>query len=457
MGLAPVRFSTAHHTLYIRTQTGVAFRSCPMPPSPFPKSEALPILQAYQAERYAEAREASLRFLETHPRHEQELARLLARALAKRGRAVAGIPHFNRHLTHGTHVMWDPMLARCPEDGSYLLAYLCDTAEAFWSRGHLAIARSPDLVEWESLGVPIRPDETCSHRSAKILAGSLHWHDGLWHLFFGASGKGAQQHAESLHLATSPDGTGWKIQPEPLLLPDPRWYGGSRLRGREIDQIHFRDPWLMRDRADGLWHLFYTAGAKGRQDFEPFAGAIGHAIAEKIDGPYTATEPVLFPRMENGEGIHFELERPQILHRDGRYLLLYSAPAVEHWLHPDWLARISGDEAPLRQLTRSTLFLYESESLTGPFLPAHGEAGSPALPILEGSPFTGMYGSNIIEDPSGQSFLYGWYTDIALLEINPRFPIHWHPGSGLPFIVPEALTTAPAAVAPSDPTLHRGI
>jgi beta-fructofuranosidase len=150
-----------------------------------------------------------------------------------------------------------------------------------------------------------------------------------------------------------------------------------------------------------------------------FRGCIGIAVAEKITGPYELLPPAALPFVEGTkESIHREMERPQVIYKDGKYHLFFSC--WTYTLNPKWIQKVGSEK-----ITNSSLYWYVSDKVTGSFKPVNEK------PIVRGSNKTGLYGTNFIEsmDQSGEFIAYGWYKKMSKLEVSPQFRVSWNNNS----------------------------
>lgn len=323
---------------------------------------------------------------------------------------------------------WDAMIFK---DGElYRLYYLLgkSSARPFWSVGQLAAAISTDLRTWEYLGVVFEPDPISDWQSGRILAGSLYKENGIYYFFYAAAPPQPRTLEENIGLATSTDGITWQRRAEPFLRPDPQFYCTSL---REGTQIHhgWRDPYIFKDPVTSKYYLFITSSCYGPNP--AFQGCIGLAVADKIDGPYTVLPPVAYPKVPGTEeGIHYEMERPQVFYRNGLYHLFFSASTLH--LNPKWVKQVGRE-----QVTNCSLYWYVSESITGPFIP------SSAKPVVPGSESTDLYGTSFIEAPDGQLVACGTHPGTSTLEVSTRFPVHWE-NSSVKILLNKGFQSIPA-------------
>lgn len=310
--------------------------------------------------------------------------------------------------------IWDAIVFK--DNDLYRLFYLMGDSRAnpFWSVGKLGAAISTDLKQWEYLGVALQPDPAHKWQSGRILSGSAYKENGVYYLFYSASPPEPSIFDESIGLATSTDGITWKRCAEQFLKLDTQFYCSS-LRDGVKKHNGWRDPYIFKDPKTQLYYLFITASCPG--EHPTFRGCVGLAVSETIDGFYKVLPPVTYPLVSGtNEGIFYEMERPQVIYRDRKYHLFFSA--ATQFINPKWIRQIGNG-----QITHSSLYWYISDSITGPFLP------SSPMPVVKGSQDTGLYGTTFVEAPDGKLIACGSNIDTFTLEVSERFPVRWENNS----------------------------
>jgi len=307
---------------------------------------------------------------------------------------------------------WDPWI--CKDGDIYRLFYLMapkPTPETdFWSQGTIYGAISKDLRTWEPTGVMLAPNVENEWESGRMLAGSTYKQDGMYYLFYGASGSGKSLKNERIGLATSTDGVNWQRASNDYFFSEDEW---SQWYGRQIDSGHFhwRDPYIVRDPHSGKYCMFITAHLR-HDTSSRYQGCIALATADEFTGPYALQPPVAGPKISGIEHWPFtEMERPQVIYRHGKYHLFCSC-----WLwnlNPEWLKQVRGD-----RLRESSLYWFVADRITGPYQPVSD------FPVVPGSKETGMYATNFLDpaDP-GESIAFGWNHRIYTLEVFSRFDV----------------------------------
>ncbi len=310
--------------------------------------------------------------------------------------------------------IWDAIVFK--DNDLYRLFYLMGDSRAnpFWSVGKLGAAISADLKQWEYLGVALQPDPAHKWQSGRILSGSVYKENGVYYLFYSASPPEPSIFDESIGLATSTDGITWEPCAEEFLKLDTQFYCSS-LRDGVKKHNGWRDPYIFKDPKTKLYYLFITASCPG--EHPTFRGCVGLAVSDKIDGFYKVLPPVTYPLVPGtNEGIYYEMERPQVIYRGGKYHLFFSA--ATEFINPKWVQQIGNG-----QITHSSLYWYISDNITGTFLP------SSPMPVVKGSKDIGLYGTSFVEAPDGKLIACGTNIDTFTLEVSERFPVRWENNS----------------------------
>lgn len=312
--------------------------------------------------------------------------------------------------------LWDPWILK---DGDvYRLFYLMAPKPVppanFWSQGTIYGAISVDLQNWKSTGIVLEPDPSNPWESGRILAGSTYKEDGIYYLFYSASGPGETLKNEKIGIATSTDGLNWKrYSPNPLFSEDERsrWYGPQKDTGH----FHWRDPYIVKDYSSGKYYMFITTYLKDGSP-DRYQGCVALAVADKITGPYELLPPVAGPTVSDIEDWPFlEMERPQVIYRNGKYYLFFSCWSSN--LNPKWLENLPPEQIRKNRIHNTVLFCLISDNISGPYKLAVD------LPIVRGSGKTGMYGTNFfpIPDNPEEFMAIGWYHNVSSLEVSQRF------------------------------------
>jgi beta-fructofuranosidase len=322
-----------------------------------------------------------------------------------------------------SHPSWDPWLLK---DGDiYRLFYLVGPRESdtWWLDGTIYGAISTDMKLWEDIGIVLDVEPENAWESGRMFAGCAYKEDDVYYLFYSAAGKGVEIMNEGIGLATSVDGLHWqRCSTCELVKPNEnnRWYGRYKrvVDKNEYDYFQWRDPYIIKDHKTGSYYMFICAALKeGGEGI--YRGCLGLAVADKISGPYELLPPAAIPVVEGTkESPYYELERPQVIYKDGKYHLFFSCWTF--WLNPKWVQKVGKDK-----ITDSSVYWYVSDHITGPFKPVNDK------PVVEGSERTGIYGTNFFPAPDNpEEFIaYGWYYKRMTLAISPQVRVRWNNNS----------------------------
>jgi len=166
----------------------------------------------------------------------------------------------------------------------------------------------------------------------------------------GATGVGVETSDDGVHL----DGS-WDH--EVLLEPDGEWYE-TEAQSRAMTYT-FRDPWFYEDPETGDTYLLFEGNVPvpegsdacdGDDALQVYNGCVGIAASPSGD----PMDWELRPPILDGVGVNQELERPHILHREGRYYLFISSH--DHTFAPG----LDGYDG---------LYGFVADSLGGPYRP----------------------------------------------------------------------------------------
>lgn len=325
-----------------------------------------------------------------------------------------------------SYYLWDPWILK--DRDCYRMFYLAapkpSVDRPFWSQGTIYGAVSQDMRSWQPLGEILAPNPANEWEAGRMLAGCTYQENGTYYLFYSASGAGDLLGEERIGLATSTDGIHWQRRSNlPLFSSEEinQWYGKSSLL---LNHLHWRDPYLVKDSNSGKYYLFICAYAKAGAPF-PYRGCIGLAVADRVDGPYKLLPPVVAAADEIEQWPFAEMERPQVIYRDGKYHLFFSC--WPRYINPNWQYGTAIKPSPIdsKRISDSSIYHYVADSICGPFRPAS------TTPIVTGSEKTGMYGVNFFPAPNhaADSIACGWYYRLFTLEASPLFRVNWQQGS----------------------------
>jgi len=306
--------------------------------------------------------------------------------------------------------VWDFWLARAHSEhhAFYLQAprALGDPARRHHhaSIGH---AVSADLRSWSVLPDALHPGPPGSWDDLAVWTGSVLAHAGRWHMLYTGIGRRHGTGIQRIGLAVSDDLVAWrKHAANPVLEADPRWYQLLD-PGRWRDQS-WRDPWLFHG-GDGAVHALITARSPlGPPDG---AGVVAHARSHDL-----VEWEVLPPLTAPGE--FAQVEVPQLVRLDGRWLLLVSCLSEDH------------SEQRRRRLGRAGMtgtFAFSATGALGPFAPPAGD------PIASpGGPLGPLYAGKLVEAEPGRLAFMGFRGDGDhgfVGELTDPLPIQ-HDGNG---------------------------
>lgn len=338
--------------------------------------------------------------------------------------------HFLRYVGK-SELNWDPWILK---DGDiYRLFYLRSLNGPIFRRWWEADSKiygaiSTDMKQWKDIGLILDIEPSNAWEAGRLCAGSTYKENGIYYLFYSAADKGGagekvkkgEKVTEQIGLATSTDGFHWeRFSNQPCLRADENngWYGRS-ING-SYNYFHWRDPFIVKDQESGKYYMFFSTYSKGDGANQHRGACIGLAVAEKMAGPYELLPPAATPVLDGTKESPFrEMERPQVIYKDGKYHLFFSTflPNV----NPQWIEKVGVDK-----VTDSSLYWYVSDTITGPFQPVSER------PIVEGSEKTGIYGMNFFPalDNSEDFIAHGWRYRIFTLEVSPIYQVQWQVNS----------------------------
>ena len=280
--------------------------------------------------------------------------------------------------------IWDFWLARA--EGHHHVFYLqaprsLRRPELRHHSASIGHAVSTDLLTWEVLPDALHPGPRGSWDDLATWTGSVIKNGDLWYMLYTGINRGERGLIQRIGLATSPDLIHWTKHPEnPVLEADERWYERLDL-ARWRDQS-WRDPWLFIEPMDGSVHALITARSpNGNADG---GGVIGHACS--LDFVHWEVLPPL-----TSPGEFAQVECPQLVSLDGRYLILFSCLAEDH-------SAARTKRLGARGVTGT--FVLSSTDFGGPYSPS-------ATPIAEVNEELGpLYAGKLVEiEPEEWSFM----------------------------------------------------
>lgn len=233
-------------------------------------------------------------------------------------------------------------------------------------------AESDDLRHWEYRGTVFGPSAGPAWDDYTTWTGSVIHAEGRYHLFYTGTCRAENGMRQRIGHAVADYLHGpWNRVGDGLALDiDERFYE-EHAEGRWHDRA-WRDPWVLPQKIDGLYHMFFTAR---RNDGPPYErGVIGHAVSPDLM-QWQATAPVY------AGGHYGQLEVPQVFERDGRWYCTF-CNIREHWSPAMREAHGGG--------VSGTHYLVADHPL-GPWRPAEG--------FLDGDVPCRRYAGKILPDP----------------------------------------------------------
>ena len=275
--------------------------------------------------------------------------------------------------------------------------------EARHDQARVRQAVSTDLRTWTDVGEALGPGDKGRWDDQAIWTGNVYRAaDGGYRFFYTGRNQRDGQ-LQRIGLAKSSDGVHFSRSEHALLEPDGRWYETT-----ETSPVYkaWRDPTVGTDSATGEHVMLFTA--RTREGDSRYNGCIGAARASHLDGPYTATAPVLAP------GRYAQMEVPQVIERNGKVYLFFSCWASDY--APAWAEATGGGQ--------SGLHAWVGDSLTGPFSPVNGDG-------VVTRTDDNLYTVKLVDDPSrpGEYTALGWYVNDRpgekALTLSPPIPVTW--------------------------------
>ncbi|MEJ7616684.1 MAG: hypothetical protein WKF30_06875, partial [Pyrinomonadaceae bacterium] len=169
--------------------------------------------------------------------------------------------------------------------------------------GALGHAVTTDLINWRELPVALHPGPAGSLDDNELWTGCTYEHEGRYYLYYTARTLREKGTVQRICLATSEDTIHWKKHPEPVILPDPRWYASGDCR----------DLIIQRNSKTGEFHGFYAAALPAKELVD--TAAIAHVRSRDLIN-WTHEPPVFTPK---GYGV---VEVPDVFYLDSRWWMI---------------------------------------------------------------------------------------------------------------------------------------
>lgn len=242
------------------------------------------------------------------------------------------------------------------------------------SIGH---AVSQDLKHWKVLPDALAPTPNNDEApdSFTTWTGCVIKHADEWTMYYTGTKRAEKGLVQRVCMARSPDLIHWtKSADNPVAQLDERWYDGLKLE--YWHDASWRDPWVVKDPHQNLYHMFITCRVNsGEPDGR---GAVGYASSTDFNH-WTVGEPFFAP------GWFGEMEVPQIEKIGERYYLFCSVSKRFH-------SKAHLASAAYEPQTGVKYFV--SDSMLGPY-ECVGNG------FLTGAKQEGLYSGRLIKDAQG--------------------------------------------------------
>lgn len=172
--------------------------------------------------------------------------------------------------------------------------------------GALGHAVTTDLLTWTELPIALYRGPAGSIDDLDLFTGCTYEHEGKYYTFYTARAGREKGIYQRICLATSDDTIHWTKHPEPVIVPDRRWYTKEDCR----DLIIQRHP------QTGEFHGFYAAGIARKELVE--RNVIAHVRSRDLIR-WTHEPPAFLP-----EG-HAVVECPDVFYLKGRWWMTCNA------------------------------------------------------------------------------------------------------------------------------------
>jgi beta-fructofuranosidase len=244
------------------------------------------------------------------------------------------------------------------------------------SIGH---AISSDMRRWHVLPDALHPGPAGSWDDLATWTGSVIEHDGRWHMLYTGVNRSERGLIQRIGLAVSDDLVHWtKHAANPVLETDGRWY--ELLDPTRWRDQSWRDPWLFVDRNGDVCVLITARTREGAADG---AGVLAHACSSDL--VEWEVHPPLTP-----PGEFAQVECPQLIPIDDRYLILFSCLAEDH--SAARMQRLGHDPV-------TGTYVFSAQTLGGPY-------SASARPVAQANGLGPLYAGKIVEnEPTGWAFI----------------------------------------------------
>jgi beta-fructofuranosidase len=284
------------------------------------------------------------------------------------------------------HRVWDFWLATDgPEHHLFFLhAPVTPDPDERHQLARIGHAVSTDLRAWTLLPRPL-PDSPAGALDdrATWTGSTVRGHDGRWHLFYTGVSSAEDGRVQRVLSAVSDDLLAWQ-RTDVVVEADPAHYETWHRDlddAEQVDEVHWRDPWVHWDGEAGVWRMYVTARVHtGAPDGR---GTIAMATSPDLER-WTVHGPVTEP------GEFRQMEVSQLLPAEDAWVLLFC-----HGAGDNSAARLArGERADGGQ------HAYVGDSPAGPFRPAGDSL------FVRGDP-PPLYACRAVHH-DGRSWLLGW-------------------------------------------------
>jgi beta-fructofuranosidase len=181
-------------------------------------------------------------------------------------------------------------------------------------------AVSSDLRRWRVVPDALHPGPPGSWDDLATWTGSVIEHDGRWHMLYTGVNRSEHGLVQRIGLAVSDDLSRWSKHPaNPVLEADGRWY--DLLDPERWRDQSWRDPHLFVHPNEADFRVLVTA--RSHAGAADGAGVLAHARSADL-----VEWEVLPPLTASGE--FAQVECPQLVPFDDRYVILFSCLAEDH-------------------------------------------------------------------------------------------------------------------------------
>ncbi len=176
-------------------------------------------------------------------------------------------------------------------------------------------AVSEDLRDWTVVENALQPSAEGFDDLATWTGSVVRHPDGGWLMLTSGISRAEGGRVQRIGASWSSDLHTWERRPM-VLEADDRWY---HLVVPDGLHVHWRDPWVVRDESDDVWHLYVTAQVPGERGH----GVIGHATSQDLE------HWVVGPPLGEASRRFDQLEVISMQQVEGRWVLVFSCLSTE--------------------------------------------------------------------------------------------------------------------------------